>query len=401
MTRCILVVAMANSVHTLRWLRMVNCGQHKLVLLPCIDMPALHEFSALPRVRNKQDLHALDTEQLCLWDGATESAEAHYDTYPLPIGWRHSGQFIRPATIVSAVRALQPDLVHSLEIQHASYPCLAAAKAMGTEFPRWIVSNWGSDLYLYKKLAVHRPILEALMNRIDALHSECRRDGAIARQLGYLSCKPQYFMPGSGGEDFTRLPVPLHPPSRRDIILVKGYHGWSGRALHVLSAILLSAPRIQHMRVRLVLANDTVAAMANEVSRVTGLDIRAEPWSDDQAVPLQRMASARVAVGVGISDGIGTSFLEAMALGAFPVSATTACVSEWIVNGEDGAVVDPHDVRALADAIARAANDDALVDSASQRNRRLVEQRWNVHANRAQALDMYRSTMEITDGRPQ
>jgi len=401
MTRRILVVAMANSVHTLRWLQMVNSAEHRVVLLPCTDMPVLPAFAALPRVRDAKELDAVGAGQLCLWADTQGPSSDDAGRFPLPIGWPHARHFVQPGAIVRAVRTLQPDMVHSLEVQHSSYPCLAAAQAMGDSFPAWLVSNWGSDLYLYEKLQAHRPVLQALMGRIDALHSECRRDGAIAHGLGYPRERPQYFMPATGGEDMARLPIPRHPPSARDILLIKGYHGWSGRAQHVMSALLMAAPKLAHLKVRVVLANESVAAMAEEVARTTGLDVRAEPWSDDSAVAVQRTANARIAVGIGISDGIGTSFLEAMALGAFPVAASTACACEWVRDGVDGAVVDPHDVRALAEALIRAANDDELVDAASVRNRRQIETRWNVQVNRPRALSMYRSTMGIEDECPQ
>ena len=188
--------------------------------------------------------------------------------------------------------------------------------------------------------------------------------------------------------------MPRTSPSERNVILIKGYHGWSGRAMHVLSALLLAAPQIRRFRVQVVLASDEVAAMAREVARITTLEIQVEGWSNDRQVALQRTANARIAIGIGISDGIGTSFLEAMALGAFPIAATTACACEWVRNGIDGMVVDPHDVNALAQAIARAATDDLLVDAASLRNRCEVEQRWNVHINREQALRMYEEIIE-------
>lgn len=400
MTRCIIVVAMANSVHTLRWLHMVANDRYRLVLLPCTNQPASPEIAALPRVRNASELGALEPGQICVWGEAVDLASPGEDRFPLPIGWRDPSTFVSPATIERAVRALRPDLVHSLELQHASYRCLAAATAMGNEFPPWLASNWGSDLYLYRKLDEHRPVLKALLRRIDALHGECQRDGVIARELGYPRERPLYVMPASGGVDFQRLPVPQQPPSARSTILVKGYHGWSGRAQHVLSALLLAAPRLSHKRVRLVLAGGAVAAMAREVARVTGLDVQVEPWSDDSSVSLQRIADARIAIGIGISDGIGTSFLEAMALGAFPIAATTGCLCEWIREGVDGLVVDPHDTYALAKAISRAANEDSLVDAAAVRNRGSVQERWNVHTNRMTALNMYRITMVAVDEQP-
>ena len=394
MRRCILLVAMADSVHTLRWLQMVNSEGTAVILVPATERPSLPEVAAWPAVRSQVDVQSLPSGQIGVWrERAVAPHEATDDLLPLPVGWRSSG-LVRGSTILAAVRALRPALVHSMEIQHAAYPCLQAAKALGTKFPPWLVSNWGSDLYLDEKLEAHRAVLAEVLAHADALHCECRRDAVIARRLGYDVGRPFHVLPASGGEDLRNLPMPCPPPSARDVILIKGYHGWSGRSMYALSAVLLAAPYLRNFRIRLYFASEAVAAMAREVARVTTLDIQVEPWSDDRRAALRRMASARIAIAIGISDGIGTSFLEAMALGVFPIAATTACACEWIRNGLDGLVVNPHDVGSLAEAIKHAASDDALVDVASLRNRRVVEQRWDIRVNRELALRMYQGMME-------
>jgi hypothetical protein len=394
MTPCILVVAVANSVNTLRWLQMTSADRYHVVLLPATRQPNLEEFSRSPAITSSGDLRSLAPGQVGIWAGAQPVAdENHPSAMPLPIEWRRQADMVHGEIIADAVRVLHPLMVHSMGVQHASYACLVAAKLLGADFPPWLVSSWGSDLFLYEKLEEHRTVLLDLVARADALHSECRRDGAIARRLGYDKAKPLFVMPASGGKDLQRLPMPPIPPSERDIILVKGHHGWTGRAMHVLSALLLAAPQLGRFRIRIVQGSEPVVAMAREVARITTLDIQIEGWSDDRQVALRRMAAARIAIGIGISDGIGTSFLEAMALGAFPIAATTACAAEWVRNGIDGLIVDPHDVNSLAQAIIRAATDDELVDAASLRNRREVEQRWNVQVNRELALRMYDEIM--------
>lgn len=395
MRPCILVVAMASSVHTLRWLEMANSGSYAFVLLSATKHAPVPPIKSWPQVRSLDDVRELAAGQIGFWTTDAVPSAVDQPALPLPIGWTSDSLLVRGETVVAAVRALNPVLVHSMEVQHASYPCLQAARTMGATFPRWLVSNWGSDLYLYEKIEEHRDALRELLARASALHSECQRDAAIAHRLGYEPGRPFHVMPASGGEDLKKMPMPRTPPSARDVILIKGYHGWSGRAMHVLSAVLIAAPRLQGLRVRIVLASQNVAAMANEVARVSGLDIRVEPWSEDRQVALERMSSARIAIGIGISDGIGTSFLEAMALGAFPIAASTACACEWVRNGIDGMVVDPHDVAALADAIACAATDDAMVDAASLRNRLQVESRWNSVTNRERALRMYQATIDL------
>jgi hypothetical protein len=395
MKACVLYVAMTDSVHTLRWLRMVSSDRYATVLVPATRRMRLPELEMSPIIRTRDDLRSLAPGQIGIWEWSSPTKErASISAMPWPIGWHdHRADLVQGATIAGAVFALRPLMVHSMEVQHAAYACLEATKLVGADFPPWLVSNWGSDLFLYEKLEEHRSVLRDLCARVDALHSECHRDGAIAHRLGYDKAKPLYVMPASGGEDLLRMSMPRAPPSERKVILIKGYHGWSGRAKHVLSALLLAAPRLSGFRVQIVLASKEVAAMAHEVARITMLDVQIEGWTDDRQVALQRMANARIAIGIGISDGIGTSFLEAMALGAFPIAATTACAAEWIRNGIDGVIVDPHDVNALAQAMTLAATDDALVDAAWLRNRHEIEQRWNVQINRERALRMYDEIM--------
>lgn len=390
MTPCILVVALGASVHTQRWLQMVASPRHRLVLLSSTPLqPNLPALAALPTIRSREDLDRLPPGMAGQWARDPLDEQPADDDLPPPVFLSARAPLVRSASVEHAVRVLQPVLVHSMEIQMAGYACLKAAQAMGTDFPLWLVSNWGSDLYLYEKLDTHRPVLQALAARVDALHCECARDVAMAQQLGYREGCPTHVQPASGGVDFADMPLPGTPPSQRNLIVIKGYHGWSGRALHILSALLIAAPHLQRFQVRIALAGPEVAEMAAEVARVTGLDIQPDTWQADHGPALDRTAQARLVVGVGISDGIGTSSLEAMALGAFPIAADTGCLCEWIRPGIDGLIVDPHDVAALADAIVTAATDDALVDAAYRRNRQEVEKRWDARTNGARALRMY------------
>jgi hypothetical protein len=216
---------------------------------------------------------------------------------------------------------------------------------------------------------------------------------AIVRRLGFCGRQP-FVLPASGGADFERLRLPLMPPSMRREIVVKGYHGWSGRAMHIMSALYLAAPSLENYRIRVVLASQVVADTVKRLAAASGLDIEVEPWRSSHDAALNRLACARMMLGVGISDGIGTTLLEAMALGAFPIVADTACAHEWIRSEVDGFVVNPHDVDALAQAITRAASDNRLVDNAAPRNRAEVERRWNTRHNREVALTIYDAVVE-------
>jgi hypothetical protein len=51
-----------------------------------------------------------------------------------------------------------------MEIQHAGYLTLAARAKLSSRFPTWVVSNWGSDIYLFGRLSEHQQKIKAFMS---------------------------------------------------------------------------------------------------------------------------------------------------------------------------------------------------------------------------------------------
>ncbi len=394
----VLVVAFPNSVHTANWLRQVR-GERPIVLVPATEAPPIAEIGDSWPVASADDLARMPPGAVGIWRADPTGDELPPDRLPAPLGFGDRRAMVRGATVARAITALRPSLVHSLEVQHAGYACLVARSLLGERFPTWLLSNWGSDIYLYARLAEHRSVLQAVAQAIDAALNECARDAVLLRDLGYEGpILPA--LPASGGIDFDTLP-PLDavaPPSRRNLILVKGYHGWAGRALHVLSAIHLAAPHLRDYRIRVQLPADPVSEMADLMRASDGLDIAPEPWVPDHGAAIRRMREARMMVACSISDGIGTTLLEAMALGAWPIVSNTCCAGEWLEPGRDGHIGSPHDVSGMAEAIRRAATDDALVDAAAPRNRATVEDRWNIRKNGERARKMYRDLVMAREG---
>jgi hypothetical protein len=53
------------------------------------------------------------------------------------------------------------------------------------------------------------------------------------------------------------------------------------------------------------------------------------------------LSKSRIYVGACKSDGISTSFLEAICLGAYPIQTNTSCAIDWINLGFKGSIVEP------------------------------------------------------------
>ena len=394
----LMVIGFPNSIHVARWVNAVRAHGLRMVLFPSVVATPCPELHPLREVGTRADAEALLPGELGIWpEGLVEVlAEADVEDaacYPFatPATRTPHHMLPHPRSLAKAVRALRPELVHSMELQHGGYLALDGKRRLGAQFPAWLASSWGSDIFLYRRLKAHRPLLRRLLRNLDALHSDCARDLEWARKAGFAGTLfPQ--MPASGGVDFSAFPHPreLPPPSQRNVILVKGYHGWSGRGLHILLAIHLIAPRLQGFRIVVTHSGQPMADMVEQLAGLHGLDISLEPYLGSSAEVISRLASARLAVGFGISDGISTTLLEAMAVGTFMIQADTCCGSEWIAPGLTGLVVPPHDVVALSEAILLAATDDGLVDDAVAVNRSTVERRWSATINGPLIANAYR-----------
>lgn len=356
----ILFVAMPQSVHTARWLNQLAGRGWDLHLFPSmleLPHPDLRDVTVYGvSARRPKQLHPS-----VRWRGL----------FPLRTGTSILSERLQPqlpAALAWVVRRLEPDIVHSLEIQHAGYITLDARSKLGGAFPRWAVSNWGSDISVFGRLAGHRERIRAVLAACDYYGCECERDVGLARAFGFAGTLLPV-VPNAGGLrlDHCRLLREPGPTSRRRLIALKGYQTWAGRALVGLRAIEISADVLQDYRIVVYLATPDVALAAELVAGSTGLTIEVVSHGPHEEM-LRLHGRARVSIGLSIGDAISSSALEAMAMGSFPIQSGTSCFAEWISDGKGGMVVHPEDPEEVAAAIRRAADDDRLVDAAAEAN---------------------------------
>ncbi|HEX7177449.1 MAG TPA: glycosyltransferase [Pyrinomonadaceae bacterium] len=386
----ILFVAMANSIHTARWISQLEGQGWDVHLFPA------EEVCPHPRLRNLK-LH----EPLSVRPPGLDPSVEVIGEWPLPKGAslarRVAGKFApswpdRAWHLARTIRKLRPDIVHSLEIQHAGYLTLGArAHFAADDFPTWVVSNWGSDIYLFGRLAAHAGKIREMMAACDYYHCECRRDVALAREFGFEGEVMPVF-PVTGGFEVERMRALRQPgptSSKRRVVL-KGYQNWAGRALVGLRAIELCADLMRGYRVTVYLAQPDVMLAAELLSQKTGIPIECESgeWTHDDV--LRMHGSARTSIGLSISDAISTSLLEAMIMGSFPIQSHTGCGDEWVKSGENGLLVHPESPEEVAAALRRALTDDALVDRAAEINARLTAERLDKTLIAAMTVEMYK-----------
>lgn len=124
----------------------------------------------------------------------------------------------------------------------------------------------------------------------------------------------------------------------------------------------------------------------------------------EQVLQLYRSASVFVlpcAVAPdGDMDGLPTVLMEAMAFSVPVVSTTVSGIPELVTDGETGILVPPHDIQALADAIARLVSNKSFAQRIGQAGRRVIEDERNVRRQARALLDeMERRGLVVNDHR--
>jgi len=319
--------------------------------------------------------------------------------------------WLGPLTVGAAADGLRriidhvrPDLVHALRIP---FEGMVAARASGGR--PLLISTWGNDFTLHASASPGMPSLtRRALGAAAGLHSDCRRDLALATRWGYPSGRPSIVLPGNGGV-------------RREVFFPAGEapEHQSDRLSAALSGIPASAPIVVNPRgFRAYVRSDTFfRAIPRVLQRKPGAvfvcptmagDAQAERWLKRLGVgaavrllsPLEpaEMAAlfrrAQVSVSPSTHDGTPNTLLEAMACGCFPIAGDLESIREWLVRGETGLIVDPADDEGLAWAILRALDDDGLRQGAARRNVEVIRQQADYPVCMRQAEAFYRQVVE-------
>ena len=321
-------------------------------------------------------------------------------SWPLPRGRRRTmaalqsfDYFKQPARLARVIRKLQPDLIHSLEMQRCSYLTLAGRKLLnGGPLPTWIYSSWGSDIFFFACRPDHQPRIREVLSSCDYFIADCARDVQLAKDFG-LRGEVLGVVPANGGFDLARMRklgsgVPV---SSRKVIAVKGYQDetWGGRALNALEALKFCATPLRGFEIVIFSATSEVKQRAEELAKQASLQISVLPPSPNDEI-IKLMGRSRIAIGIGLTDGSPVSLLEAMIMGAFPIQADTVSTGEWIRDGENGFLVPAEEPASIAQAIQRALIDDELVERAAKLNHVIADQRLDQKTLRPQIVDMYK-----------
>ena len=302
---------MADSIHTARWLSQVKDQNWEIFLYPSTDSKTIHTelqnltffYSYIGKPINYQKSIKFRGNPLLSIPYGTYTKKTIIETL-IP--------HYRSQELKKIILKIKPDIIHSLEIQAAGYLTLDVKQKyfQNKKFPKWIVTNWGSDIYLYGKLKDHQEKIKQVLAECDYYSCECHRDIELAKQFGFKG-KTLPVFPNAGGFDLETIANYRQPglTSERKVVMLKGYQTWAGRALCGLRALERCAELLTGYQIVLYSASDDVKLAAELFSVSTGIETKILPINTPHPEILKHHGQARISIGLSISDAISTSLL--------------------------------------------------------------------------------------------
>lgn len=391
----LLFVVMPDSVHAVRWVELLAGRGWEIHVFPATHADWHPEWSNIVAYStNPGGVRRVD-------GGPLHSSVRQRQLRPIREPRREPGPLDRlvpgrrndrAERLAEVIRIVKPDLIHSHEIQTCAYLTLDARERLGNRLPPWIATNWGSDIYLFGRLEAHAERVRTVMRSIDYYGCECVRDIGLGREFGFAG-PVLPVIPIAGGYDLDELRShpQVRPTSARRVVALKGYQHWAGRGLVGLRAIELAADVLQDYEIVIYagLSDRTVIGLASTLTaQATGLRLTMLPFVEHGEI-MQLFGRARISIGLSISDAIGQSFLESIAMGSFPIQSNTGCANEWIEDSVSGILVHPDEPEQVAAALRRAVADDELIDRAAAINANTVRERLDRSKIRSRVVAMY------------
>lgn len=280
---------------------------------------------------------------------------------------------------------IQPDIIHSFEMQGCSYPILKTMQ----KYPaiKWLYSCWGSDLYYYQQFSIHLTKIRLVLSRVNYLHTDCNRDFALAKKLGFQG-KHMGVIPGGTGFKLQELQAFKLPLKERKIILVKGYEHHLGRGLNIVKALHALQNKIENYKVVVFGAHPVVIdyIQSNQLN-FTVFDRHSLLHKE----LIKLMGKSLIYIGNSISDGIPNTLLEAIVMGAFPIQSNPGGVTEEIIkDGVNGLLINnPESILTIQNLILKSISNHYFLEQAAYINTILAKDKLDYDQNRIKVISIY------------
>lgn len=100
-----------------------------------------------------------------------------------------------------------------------------------------------------------------------------------------------------------------------------------------------------------------------------------------------------------LAECFGIATIEAMAAGLPAIVSAIGGTADIVADGENGAIVPPHDSRAMGEAITAVLSDESRRQAMARRSRELAEERFDLRRNARRTFDLLKEIADRRTGR--
>jgi glycosyltransferase involved in cell wall biosynthesis len=229
-----------------------------------------------------------------------------------------------------------------------------------------------------------------MLNRGDVTIFQNRDDMALFLESGWTTADRSRLIVSSG-IDTARFAARQARDETSPSVLMVGRLIWQKGVREYLDAAALV--RDKHPRARFRLAGEWDAAHPDAVPAAVVHEATGRGLIEFLGFVTNievELARASVVVLPSYREGTPRVILEASASGAAVVAFDVPGCREAVIHGETGLLVPFKDARALAEAVSRLLDDDELRARMGRAGRRMVEERFDLHAITRAQLGVYR-----------
>lgn len=329
----VLIIGMLDSIHLTRWLSQFEDQSIMFTIYPSTKFRSVHP-DLIRLVKSNKNYRFAQKRFVKLF-GYKEFFFHKFLT-------RISKRFSSENRLARLIKNYNFDYIHALEIQGAGYLLLNCRFEKSNESPKIIVTNWGSDIYYFEKNFEDKSKIQKILSIADYYSAECHRDYELALKNGFVG-KFLPINPNAGGFKDGIFQRNIRASNDRNQIIAKCYGGKFGLGNLIINAIddYISINKIDSVFFYSVtpdlepMIHALVSKFPNRISFAT---VKKKLNSSNMH---EKFANSRVYIGASRSDGISTSFLEALVLGAYPIQTNTSCGNEWVEKGFHAHLIEP------------------------------------------------------------
>ena len=356
----VIVVGMADSIHIARWLAQFKEEPVTIYFVPSRRFrklsPELYET-----IKLNENIKFAGISKVHKLSG-------YVDYVLLDVLGKLTGQNLRALYLERILVKHSVDLLHAVEIQAAGYLVSEIANKVDPS-TKIMLTNWGSDIFFYQDSPIHLIRIKKILSQAHFYSADCVRDYQLARSFGFKGVELP-LIPNAGGFELTSHTTPR--ASERSMVLVKGTGGMFGNILFLIPALEEALTIFPQLSITFYSVTDDVLTEITELgqrfpNRVVAHSIKRKL---DHSQMLSLFRQARVYLSSSKSDGISTSFLEALVSGSYPIQSDTSCAVDWMAKGFVGQSI-PNSFQEFRSALISALESDQLVDEAQAINYKL------------------------------